>query len=48
MLVVVLVFDLAVWPRLHKLALAKNWILGPAGRVPHERPGIGWRYWPYA
>ncbi len=48
MLTVVMVFDLAVWPRLHKLALAKGWILGPGGRVPEERPGWVWRYWPYA
>ena len=48
MLAVVFVFDLAVWPRLHQLSLAQNWTLGPGGRVPTERPGWVWRYWPYA
>ena len=48
MLTVVLLFDLAIWPRLHKLSLANGWTLGPGGRIPHERPGWAWRYWPYA
>ena len=48
MLTVVMVFDLAVWPRLHKVSLRHGWTLGPGGRVPEERPGWAWRYWPYA
>lgn len=48
MLTVVFVFDLAIWPRLHKVSLANGWTLGPGGRIPEERPGWTWRYWPYA
>lgn len=48
MLTVVFVFDLAIWPRLHQISLSNDWTLGPGGRVPQERPGWAWRYWPYA
>lgn len=48
MLTVVFFFDLAIWPRLHQISLAEGWTLGPGGRVPKERPGWAWRYWPYA
>lgn len=48
MLTVVFIFDLAVWPRLHQLSLAHDWTLGPGGRIPQEREGWAWRYWPYA
>ncbi len=48
MLSIVFFFDLAIWPRLHHLSLRHGWTLGPAGRIPHERPGVMWRYWPYA
>lgn len=47
-LMVILVFDLAVWPRLHHLSLQHGWTLGPGGRIPQERDGWLWRYWPYA
>lgn len=47
-LLIVLLFDLAVWPRLHHLSLQQGWTLGPGGRVPEERGGWVWRYWPYA
>ena len=47
-LLIILIFDLAVWPRLHHLSLQHGWILGPGGRVPREREGWLWRYWPYA
>ncbi|MEM9058890.1 MAG: hypothetical protein AAGD13_00380 [Pseudomonadota bacterium] len=45
---VILIFDMAVWPRLHQLSLSMGWTLGPGGRVPRERDGWVWRYWPYA
>ena len=48
MLTIVFLFDLAIWPRLHQISLANGWTLGPGGRVPHERDGWAWRYWPYA
>lgn len=48
MMTVVFVFDLAIWPRLHQVSLAHGWTLGPGGRVPSERKGWAWRYWPYA
>lgn len=47
-LVAIIVFDLAVWPRLHHLSLHHGWTLGPGGRIPKERDGWLWRYWPYA
>ena len=47
-LVVILIFDLAVWPRLHHLSLQHGWTLGPGGRIPRPREGWLWRYWPYA
>ena len=28
--------------------LRNGWTLGPGGRIPEERPGWAWRYWPYA
>jgi hypothetical protein len=44
-----IVVQLATWPTLHRLARARDWILGPGGRRPPlDRPGILWRYWPYA
>ena len=48
MLTVVFLFDLVIWPRLHQMSLAHDWTLGPGGRVPHERDGWAWRFWPYA
>lgn len=47
-IVVILAFDLAVWPRLHHLSLQHGWTLGPGGRIPQPREGWLWRYWPYA
>ena len=47
-LFIILLFDLAVWPRLHHLSLQHGWTLGPGGRIPREREGWLWRYWPYA
>ena len=38
-LVAIIVFDLAVWPRLHHLSLHHGWTLGPGGRIPKERDG---------
>lgn len=48
MLTIVFVFDLAIWPRLHQMSLSHGWTLGPGGRIPEERDGWMWRYWPYA
>lgn len=42
------IFDLAIWPWLHHLSLRRGWTLGPGGRIPRERDGWLWRYWPYA
>ncbi|MGD1925803.1 MAG: hypothetical protein ACFB03_16680 [Paracoccaceae bacterium] len=47
-ILIILAFDLAVWPRVHRLSLSLGWTLGPGGRVPRERDGWVWRYWPYA
>ncbi|MEL6998209.1 MAG: hypothetical protein AAFP68_08090, partial [Pseudomonadota bacterium] len=47
-ILIILAFDLAVWPRVHRLSLSHGWTLGPGGRVPRERDGWVWRYWPYA
>ena len=47
-LIAIILFDLAVWPRLHHLSLQHGWTLGPGGRIPRERDGWLWRYWPYA
>ena len=47
-LIIIILFDLAVWPRLHHLSLQHGWTLGPGGRIPRERDGWLWRYWPYA
>ncbi len=47
-LFIIVLFDLAVWPRLHHLSLRNGWTLGPGGRIPQERDGWLWRYWPYA
>lgn len=44
----ILLFDLLSWPWLHRLSQRLGWTLGPGGRVPPDRPGIMWRYWPYA
>lgn len=50
LLTTIAVIDFLIWPFLHKLSLALNWTLGPGGRIPQPRPGMGfwWRYWPYA
>lgn len=40
--------DLVLWFWLHKLSLSLGWTLGPGGRIPRERDGWMWRYWPYA
>jgi hypothetical protein len=45
---VIILIDIAMWPWLHHLSLRRGWILGPGGRVPKERKGWVWRYWPYA
>lgn len=42
------VVDIALWPLAHRLSQAQGWTLGPGGRVPPDRPGWTWRYWPYA
>ena len=49
LLVVILIVDLALWPRAHKLSRRLDWTLGP-GRIkpPLARKGWLWRYWPYA
>lgn len=44
----VLLFDILIWPFLHVLSQRIGWTLGPGGRVPPDRPGVMWRYWPYA
>ena len=41
-------FDLLTWPFLHLLSRRLGWTLGPGGRMPPDRPGALWRYWPYA
>lgn len=48
MLTIIFFFDLAIWPRVHRVAMAHDWILGPGGRAPRPRNGWAWRYWPYA
>ena len=40
--------DLLIWPFLHLVSQRLGWTLGPGGRVPPDRPGALWRYWPYA
>lgn len=45
---ITLIFDFALWPWGHKRSKALGWTLGPGGRVPEDRPGWIWRYWPYA
>ncbi len=47
LLTTMLIFDLAIWPLCHKLSLRHGWTLGPGGRIPRERKGWVWRYWPY-
>jgi len=45
----ILVVDLVAWFWLHRLSRRLDWTLGPGGRKPPlDRPGIWWRYWPYA
>lgn len=44
----ILVVDLVSWPLLHRQSQRLRWTLGPGGRLPPDRPGILWRYWPYA
>ncbi|MEM0921683.1 MAG: hypothetical protein AAGF44_02710 [Pseudomonadota bacterium] len=49
LLVVILIVDMALWPRAHRLSRRLDWTLGPGGlKPPLERPGFLWRYWPYA
>lgn len=50
LLTVIMIVDLVVWPFLHQISLSRNWTLGPGGRIPRPREGMGfwWRYWPYA
>ncbi|MEM0988785.1 MAG: hypothetical protein AAGK00_07875 [Pseudomonadota bacterium] len=47
-LTVALIFDMILWPMAHKASQQRNWTLGPGGRIPPDRPGWTWRYWPYA
>ncbi|MEO0621544.1 MAG: hypothetical protein AAFU49_19580 [Pseudomonadota bacterium] len=45
----IVALELATWPTLHRISRARNWTLGPGGRIPPlEHPGWIWRYWPYA
>lgn len=46
----IIVIDLVLWPFLHQISLSRGWTLGPGGRIPKPREGMGiwWRYWPYA
>ena len=47
----VLIVELAIWPRLHRWSRSVDWTRGPGGRRPPlDRPGSRWwwRYWPYA
>lgn len=44
----VLILDLALWPFLHQISQGRGWTLGPGGRIPPQRAGWMWRYWPYA
>ncbi|MEM9146861.1 MAG: hypothetical protein AAGC57_11730 [Pseudomonadota bacterium] len=45
----VVLFELATWPKLHRMSRARNWTLGPGGRIPPlDGPGWMWRFWPYA
>jgi len=48
MLTAIMVINFAIWPWLHRGSLARNWTLGPGGRIPQPRKGWWWRYWPYA
>ena len=50
LLTLIMIADLVLWPFLHQISLARNWTLGPGGRIPRPREGMGfwWRYWPYA
>ncbi|MEM1343885.1 MAG: hypothetical protein AAGI34_04800 [Pseudomonadota bacterium] len=48
MLSAVLLFDLLTWPYLHWLSREIGWTLGPGLRLPPDKPGVIWRYWPYA
>lgn len=48
LLTAVLAIDLAAWPLLHHVWLSRGWTLGPGARIPEPRPGLWWRYWPYA
>jgi hypothetical protein len=49
LLTALLLFDLVIWPSLHKLSQRIGWTLGPGGRIPPtDRKGFIWRYWPYA
>lgn len=44
-----LAFELATWPKLHRLSRLHGWTLGPGGRIPPlDAPGWIWRFWPYA
>lgn len=46
---VILIADLIIWYPLHRISRLLDWTLGPGGRKPPlDRPGIWWRYWPYA
>jgi len=49
-LIAIAIIDFGLWPRFHRIAMDRGWILGPGGRVPQPRPDLGrwWRYWPYA
>jgi len=44
----IILVDLGLWPALHLLSRRIGWTLGPGGRMPPDRPGVFWRYWPYA
>ncbi|MEM1161974.1 MAG: hypothetical protein AAGJ28_13650 [Pseudomonadota bacterium] len=49
-LLLIALADLVLWLPLHQISLARGWTLGPGGRIPRRRDGMGWwwRYWPYA
>ena len=48
LLTLIMIVDLVLWPFLHQISLARNWTLGPGGRILRPRAGFWWRYWPYA
>jgi len=44
----IMLIDFVLWPRLHRASLARDWTIGPGGRIPQPRDNWWWRYWPYA